>query len=154
MRGSKADDLIGEPDPKRFGRGKRTPQNKAFGEITLDSDSDDEISIISEKITPKPKKKMTLVRAPGKGKVPPPSAARKLPSNLVRVGAGKPGMSKPSSASGPSKKPTASAFDDDDEEDLTCKICHSSFWFKSQLVEHLTKNHNVDNPEKYFKKFS
>jgi len=154
---------ITQPDPKKFGRGKRTGSKPTFGgEITLDSDSsDDDIAIISEKITVKPKKKVVVVRGPGPGKgrgvtkVAPKSspAARKLPSNLVKVGGSKPVQARPVAPAAAPKKPTKTAFDDsDEEEDLTCKMCQSSFWFKSQLVEHLTNTHNVENPEKYFRK--
>ena len=121
----------------------------------------DDIAIISEKITVKPKKKVVVVRGPGPGKgrgvtkVAPKSspAARKLPSNLVKVGGSKPVQARPVAPAAAPKKPTKTAFDDsDEEEDLTCKMCQSSFWFKSQLVEHLTNTHNVENPEKYFRK--
>ena len=176
---------ITQPDPKKFGRGKRTPGaisyaddigaprerrpdrrpiGKTFGgEITLDSDSDDDIAIVSEKIVAKPKRKVTIVRVPAsqlnKGKSPGASlAARKLPSTLVRVGGSKPGpassrpqpktVAVPSSSS--SKKPADD--DDDEEEDLTCKVCQSSFWFKGQLVEHLKNTHKVEDTDKYFKK--
>jgi len=155
---------ITQPDPKKFGRGKRTGSKPTFGgEITLDSDSsDDEIAIISEKITVKPKKKVVVVRGPASGqkgkavtKIAPKAspAARKLPSNLVKVGGSKPVQARPVAPAAAPKRPTKTAFDDsDEEEDLTCKMCQSSFWFKSQLVEHLTTTHNVENPEKYFRK--
>ena len=160
---------ISQPDPKKFGRGKRTGPAASgggdqigmkrspggvkrkpmpIGEITLDSDSDDDIAIISEKIT-KPKKKITIVRvAPGKGKQTP--IGKKLPSSMVKVGSAS--KAKPVS-SGQVRKPAPveKVDDDDDDEDFSCRVCQAVFWFKGQLVDHLKSTHNVDNPDKYLK---
>ena len=160
---------ISQPDPKKFGRGKRTGPAASgggdqigmkrspggvkrkpmpIGEITLDSDSDDDIAIISEKIT-KPKKKITIVRvAPGKGKQTP--IGKKLPSSMVKVGSAS--KAKPVS-SGQVRKPAPveKVDDDDDDEDFSCRVCQAVFWFKGQLVDHLKNTHNVDNPDKYLK---
>ena len=160
---------ISQPDPKKFGRGKRTGPAASgggdqigmkrspggvkrkpmpIGEITLDSDSHDDIAIISEKIT-KPKKKITIVRvAPGKGKQTP--IGKKLPSSMVKVGSAS--KAKPVS-SGQVRKPAPveKVDDDDDDEDFSCRVCQAVFWFKGQLVDHLKNTHNVDNPDKYLK---
>ena len=40
---------------------------------------------------------------------------------------------------------------EDDDDDLTCRICMSSFWYKSQIVEHLSKTHSVKDPEAFIK---
>ena len=43
---------------------------------------------------------------------------------------------------------TPSMFDDDDD-DLTCRVCLSSFWYRTQLLEHLQKTHSVKDPDAY-----
>ena len=168
---------ISQPDPRKFGRGKRTgpgaggggadqigmkrsgsgAKRKPIGEITLDSDSDDDIAIISEKIT-KPKKKITIVRvAPGKGKQTP--IGKKLPSSMVKVGSTTKSQSKlirPKSLSSTvdqvkKPSPVAKIDDEDEEEDFSCRVCQAVFWFKGQLVDHLKSTHNVENPDKYLK---
>ena len=161
---------ISQPDPKKFGRGKRTGPGGSgrgdqigmkrsphgvkrkpmpVGEITLDSDSDDDIAIISEKIT-KPKKKITIVRvAPGKGKQTP--TGKKLPASMVKVGSAS--KAKPVS-SGQVRKPAPvveKVASDDEDEDFSCRVCQAVFWFKGQLVDHLKNTHNVENPDKYLK---
>ena len=40
---------------------------------------------------------------------------------------------------------------EDDDDDLTCRICMSSFWYKSQIIEHLSKTHSVKDPEAFIK---
>ena len=113
-------------------------------------DSDDDIAIISEKIT-KPKKKITIVRvAPGKAKGKQTSVGKKLPSSMIKVGS----TSKPKPmSSGQVKKPAPveKIDDDDDDEDFSCRVCQAVFWFKGQLVDHLKNTHNVENPDKYLK---
>ena len=166
---------ISQPDPKKFGRGKRTvpgasssgggdqigmkrngikrkPMAMPIGEITLDSDSDDDIAIISEKIT-KPKKKITIVRvAPGKAKGKQTPVGKKLPSSMIKVGsASKPKPMAMSSGQVKKPAPVEKIDDDDDDEDFSCRVCQAVFWFKGQLVDHLKSTHNVENPDKYLK---
>lgn len=146
---------VTQPDPKVFGRGKRTPKNE--GLITLDDDSDSDIEVISEKITKKPKKKITIVRVnsqQAKGRVAPHlvAASRKLPSNLVKVGgSSKSGVQVPRGVNVIPKKPVVVNDEEEDEDDFTCPICFKSFWFKGQLLECLKNNHNVEDPEKYLR---
>merc|ERR1719150_3626513 len=57
--------LVSAHDPKKFGRGKRTPQqrNSQFPEVRLidtDESSGDEIMVVSEKITPKTKMRLKM----------------------------------------------------------------------------------------------
>jgi len=138
------------PDPKNFGRGKRAskPSPRNFGEITLESsESDDEISIISEKITPKTKLKLVHNQ-------------KRLPSNMVKIGNAITGkrvtanfgkkMIQPQVKPQPAAPPKeVDPFEDD--EDLTCRICLNAFWYKSQIVDHLKTVHNVQEPESFLK---
>ncbi len=38
---------------------------------------------------------------------------------------------------------------EDEDDGLTCRMCLQSFWYKSQLTDHLKANHLVTDPEKY-----
>ena len=40
-------------------------------------------------------------------------------------------------------------FKDEDDEDLTCTMCLSSFWYRTELIEHMKSTHNVEKPEKH-----
>jgi len=40
-------------------------------------------------------------------------------------------------------------FADDDE--LSCKLCLSTFWYKTEIIEHLKADHNIDDPESFLK---
>ena len=37
------------------------------------------------------------------------------------------------------------------DEDITCEICSQAFWYKSQLYEHLEKDHDIHDPLNYEK---
>lgn len=41
--------------------------------------------------------------------------------------------------------------DDGDDEDLTCTMCLSSFWYRNELIDHMKNTHNVEKPEKHLK---
>lgn len=147
----KIDRTDSAPDPKNFGRGKRAskPSPRNFGEITLESSgsSDDEIAIISEKITPKTKLKLMHNQ-------------KRLPSSMVKIGNANKGkrvtanfgqkifqqIKKPEPVAPPKE---VDPFEDD--EDLTCRICLNAFWYKSQILEHLKTVHSVQDPEMYLK---
>eukprot|EP00092_Neocalanus_flemingeri_P007197 GFUD01007775.1.p1 GENE.GFUD01007775.1~~GFUD01007775.1.p1 ORF type:complete len:617 (+),score=219.18 GFUD01007775.1:50-1900(+) len=141
------------PNPKNFGRGKRAskPSPRNFGEITLESSSsEDEISIIAEKITPKTKTKLKLMQN-----------QKRLPSSLVKIGNTNNakrsyGIAGMKMNSAPFKKPEPAAppkevdpFEDD--EDLTCRICYNAFWYKPQMMEHLKSVHSVQDPDAFLK---
>ena len=38
-----------------------------------------------------------------------------------------------------------------EDDDLTCSMCLSSFWYKNELLEHMKTTHNVDKTEKKMK---
>jgi len=140
------------PDPKNFGRGKRAskPSPRNFGEITLESSSsEDEISIISEKITPKTKLKILHNQ-------------NRLPSTMVKIGNAK--NVKRTNASfvkkisplqlkkpEPPKPPPKEIDPFEDDEDLTCRLCLNAFWYKPQVLEHLKTVHSVTDPEAFVK---
>lgn len=150
----KVDSIDTQPDPKNFGRGKRTsrPSPRNFGEITLESSgsssSDDEIAIISEKITPKTKLKLlqnqrrhlsTMVKAgnANRGRKPNTNFGRKIIQPQVKK---------------PQPPPPPKEVDPfEDDEDLTCRICLNAFWYKTQIVEHLKTVHSVQDPEGFLK---
>ena len=37
--------------------------------------------------------------------------------------------------------------DDGDDDDLTCNMCLSSFWYKNELLEHMKSAHNIGKTE-------
>ena len=53
----------------------------------------------------------------------------------------------------PVKKPSR-PDDDDDDVNLTCPVCLSSFWYPNQTHEHMKNVHNIENPGKYIKEKS
>ena len=151
------------PDPKKFGRGKRTPRqnNDTFGGVTVvDTDeSEDEIMIVSEKITPKAKMRVQMRQQRGRGRGGMSLGflrGRGRGGNFGSRGGGVPtrgrGVSRPTGSVPVTKKPEAKvedAFGDDD--DLTCRVCLSSFWYKNQVVEHLQAAHSVKDPETFLR---
>lgn len=140
----KHDSIDTPPDPKNFGRGKREskPCPRNFGEITLDSSSssDDEISIISEKIVPKTKMRMIQNQ-------------KRFANQVMRMGSA---SSKKNSFNKKPVQPQIKKVEPikeedpfEDDEDLTCRICFSSFWYKTQILEHLIATHRVPDPEAF-----
>ena len=41
----------------------------------------------------------------------------------------------------PKKRPVV------DDDDLTCNMCLSSFWYKNELLEHMKNTHNIGKAE-------
>jgi len=122
--------------------------------ISHGDNSDDEIAIIEEKITPKTKmrlmhKKKIMAKGGGGAKT------------VIRVNSaqGKQLLRKIASTGAVPKSaiavPTSSAkkYDDDSDDDsqLTCSICLSSFWYANQTYEHMKSAHSIENPEKFIK---
>ena len=151
---SKPGSLETPPDVKHFGRGKRTskPLPRNFGEITLDdsssASSDDEICIISEKINPKTKMKFIQTQ-------------KRLPSSLVKTGKApqkKKQMSLSKKNLNPiaSKKPAQASKEEEedpfaDDEDLSCRLCLSAFWYKTEILDHLKTSHKIQDPESFLR---
>jgi len=159
------------PDPKKFGRGKRVskPSPRNFGEITLaDSSSDEEIAIISEKITPKTKLKLmqqknnktnaffqlknknAFLKHKNKVNSTKVGQIRTVKNGVSYVKTTSPQVSTESSKED-AKKPEEEKDFFEDDEDLSCRLCLSTFWYKTEIMEHLKQDHNVDDPEKYLK---
>lgn len=144
------------PDPKKFGRGKRTT-NSAFGAVTVvDSESDDEIMVVSEKITPKTKMRLKMKHQRRAGlSLGPPLVQGSGGTRGRGRGRGRPQtITRPTVTTTVIKKPeppkvAADPFEDDD--DLTCRVCLSAFWYKTQILEHLEKAHSVKDPESFLK---
>ena len=150
------------PDTKNYGRGLRGVKNfqlkprpilpKPFpaqmGPVTLDSDSDDdEIEVIAEKIIappPRHKVKIVKVRSGPLGPVRLGGASRS--SEKKKTVRGGPG---PGSASKKAAVEVSDPFAED--EDLTCRVCSSAFWFRSQILEHLADKHHVKDPETFLR---
>jgi hypothetical protein len=143
------------PDTRNFGRGKRTPKasNNVFGGVTLvdTDDSDDEIMIVSEKITPKTKLK--LIQKQQK------RTASGSSSVLVKkqiVGSGSL-LRKPTDIAAKNKEAAVTKTEDnldDDDDDLTCRVCLSSFWYKNEVMDHLQSVHSVKDPEAFLRQKS
>eukprot|EP00092_Neocalanus_flemingeri_P010384 GFUD01011192.1.p1 GENE.GFUD01011192.1~~GFUD01011192.1.p1 ORF type:complete len:641 (+),score=221.43 GFUD01011192.1:47-1969(+) len=143
------------PDTKNYGRGKRESRPPPRGSVITHNDNsdEDEIAIIEEKITPKTKmrlmhkKKMMAKEGGAKTVIRVNSAqGKQLLRKIVSTGA------VPKSASAVTK-PTIKkdADDSDDDSQLTCSICLSSFWYANQTFEHMKKAHSIENPEKFIK---
>jgi len=143
----------GSPDTRNFGRGKRTPKvnNQVFGGVTLlDTDeSEDEIVIVSEKITPKTKLKLMQKQIKRTISVTSSHQVKRkvmVGSNIQRkVNIGEAKKEETSAA-----KAEDSAFDED--ADLTCRVCFSSYWYRNHVLEHLKTAHGVKDPEEFLAK--
>ena len=149
--------ISNEPDTLNYGRGKRESKLPARGSVISYSDnSEEEISIIEEKITPK-----TKMRLLHKKKILAAKGSAGGAKTVIRVNSaqGKQLLRKiastgsvPKSASMVSS--SAVSKDDDDSDDdyqLTCSICLSSFWYANQTYDHMKSVHNVENPEKFLR---
>merc|ERR1719201_930385 len=107
--------------------------------------------VVSEKITPKTKmrvqmrqQKRQMASQGGRGR----GNFRGRPRGSRGRGAGRPPNNIPRKVE--SAKVDTPSFDDDDD-DLTCRVCLSSFWYRTQLLEHLEKSHSVKDPDAYLK---
>merc|ERR1712240_407385 len=127
-------------------------------------DDDDDIEIVSEKISHKTKlkilhrKKMQSMKpkavirvnsSQGKQMLKTISKTGKVPSSFSSSSASSSSTKIFSKTS--SKSPVSeSSLDKEDEDDgLSCPTCFSAFWYPSQTYEHMSSVHNIDNPEKY-----
>merc|ERR1719430_874115 len=140
------------PDTKNYGRGKRASRPPPLGSVITHSDnSDDEIAIIEEKITPKTKmrllhKKKILAKGGGAKTVIRVNSAQG--KQLLRKIASTGSVPKSAVTTSVTKK-----FDDDSDDDsqLTCSICLSSFWYANQTFDHMESAHSIENPAKFIK---
>ena len=137
-------------------------RNSQFAEVRLidsSESSEDEIMVVSEKITAKTKMRLQMRQQKRQLRIQQQLAAAQARGRGRGRGRGRPrgrGAGRPPSSNNSVvrkvevvKADTLSLEDDDD--DLTCRICMSSFWYKSQIVEHLSKTHSVKDPEAFIK---
>ena len=174
--------MLTPPDTKNYGRGLRQgiknsiqvarakprqilpkPGPASQATVTLDSDSDDEIEVISEKITPQSSRpKLKIVKVRSTTSQPVRSSFSKLSSSsssssqvVVKLGPNSKSSSEKSKTvklSQATKKDPVQVSDPfAEDEDLTCRVCHSAFWFRSQIVEHLASKHHVQDPEAFLR---
>ena len=127
--------------------------------VTLDSDSDDEIEVISEKITPQPlRPKLKIVKVRSTSQSTRPSLSKLSSSSsplVVKLGLSTKSnseKSKTAKVSQTAKKDPVEVVDPfAEDEDLTCRVCSSAFWFRSQILEHLADKHHVKDPETFLR---
>ena len=124
---------VKKPDPP-----KQTPTKAAKKRF----DDDDDIEIVSEKITPKTKMKIAQKKKMAKMK---PNAVIKVNSaqgkqmlkTIAKTGKVPKSLSSPSTMSSTTSIfSSSSGFGDDDEEEednLNCPTCFSAFWYPSQV---------------------
>lgn len=134
-------------DTKNYGRGKRTSKPVSKGAaLSMKDDSDDEICVLEEKITPKTKQKILqrkkLLAKGGSVKTVIRVNSSQGKQMLKKIAAS--GLV--SSAMNPF---SASNMEDEEDEQLTCPVCLSSFWYPNQTSEHMKSVHNIENPEKH-----
>merc|ERR1712179_903132 len=126
-------------------------------------DDDDDIEIVSEKISQKTKlkilhkkrmqsmkpKAVIKVNSPqGKQMLKTISKTGKVPHNMSSSAS--PSSSKTFSKTSSKSPVSESSIDKEDDDDgLSCPTCFSAFWYPSQTYEHMTSVHNIENPEKY-----
>ena len=140
-------------------------RHSQFPEVRLidsDESSGDEIMVVSEKITPKTKMRLQMRQQKRQKMASHQSGARggrgrgnfrgrPRGSSRGSRGAGRPPNNTPRKVEAAvAKVDTTPSFDDDDD-DLTCRVCLSSFWYRTQLIEHLEKTHSVKDPEAFLK---
>ena len=139
-----------------------TPSQISQATVTLDSDSDDdEIEVISEKITPRPARpKLKIVKVRSNALTTRPSLSSSSSSSHTVVKLGLSSKPRPSSEKFKTVKVSQQTAKKDpvevsdpfaEDEDLTCRVCNSAFWFRSQIVEHLASKHNVQDPDTFLR---
>ena len=122
---------------------KPTPPKQSPGKGSQKRfDDDDDIEIVSEKITPKTKMKIAQKKKLAKMK---PKAVIKVNSaqgkqmlkTIAKTGKVPKSLSTSSASSSTSIFSSSSGFGDDDEEEeednLNCPTCFSAFWYPSQV---------------------
>ena len=128
---------VKKPDPPKLKgpRGRPKKGGKVF------DDDDDDIEIVSEKISQKTKlkilqkKKMQSMRPKAIIKVN--SAQGKQMLKTIKTSGKVPASLSSSSASSSSKTFSSSASfgaDDDDDDGLSCPTCFSAFWYPTQVI--------------------
>ena len=115
-------------------------------------DDDDDIEIVSEKITQKTKMKIAQKKKMAKMK---PKAVIKVNSaqgkqmlkTIAKTGKVPKSLSSSSTSSTTSVFSSSSGFGDDDEEEeednLNCPTCFSAFWYPSQVGKHWFLNSQI-----------
>ena len=131
-----------------------------FAEVRLidtDESSGDEIMVVSEKITPKTKMRLQMRQQKRQMASQGARGASRGRGNWRGRPRGSRGRGRPPGANSTPRKVEAAvakvdipSFDDDDD-DLTCRVCLSSFWYRTQLIDHLGKTHSVKDPEAFLK---
>ena len=117
------------------------PKKPPSKEVKNRFDDDDDIEIVSEKITQKTKMKIAQKKKMSKMK---PKAVIKVNSaqgkqmlkTIAKTGKVPKSLSASSSSSTTSVFSSSSGFGDDDEEEddnLNCPTCFSAFWYPSQV---------------------
>ena len=130
-------------------------------------DSDDEICVVEEKITDKARRRAEhrkrLIAQKRRQLALQREAAKAGPKTVIKVNSaqGKNLIRKivatgsvPKQAMKAQTKKSFRLDDDDEDANLTCPVCLSSFWYPNQTHEHMKNVHNIENPGKYIKEKS
>ena len=104
---------------KKRQRKRKTPANK--------SKDEDEIAVLEEKITPKTKIRLMQNKMKTKSKT---SSVQDIFRRLAE-------FSK-------SVNTVDAVAESEDDSDLTCSVCMSSFWYNRELEEHMRTEHGLD----------
>ena len=127
---SESSDELPEGDDEYKPSIKKKRQRKKKMAATNNKD-DDEIAVLEEKIGPKTKMRLIQNKSTTKRKT---SSVQDMMKRLAEFAKS-------------ANNIDAAAEESDDDSDLTCSVCMSSFWYSRQLQEHMRTDHGMDKQQ-------
>ena len=127
---SESSDELPEGDEEYKPSSKKKRQRKKKTAATNNKD-DDEIAVLDEKINPKTK--MRLMQNKSK-KMRTTSSVQEMLKRITEF-------------SQSANTVDAAGEESDDDSDLTCSVCLSSFWYTRELQEHMRTDHGMDKQQ-------
>ena len=115
----------GDEEYKPSSKKKRQRKKKV---VAASSKDDDEIAVLEEKIGPKTKMRLIQNKCTTKRKA---SSVQEMMKRLAEFAKS-------------ANNIEAAAEESEEDSDLTCSVCMSSFWYSRQLQEHMRTDHGVD----------
>ena len=127
---SESSDELPEGDEEYKPSSKKKRQRKKKTDSTNNKD-DDEIAVLEEKIGPKTKMRLIQNKSTTKRKT---SSVQDMMKRLAEFAKS-------------ANNIDAAGEESDDDSDLTCSVCMSSYWYSRELQEHMRTEHGMDKQQ-------
>ena len=127
---SESSDELPEGDEEYKPSSKKKRQRKKKMAVTNNKD-DDEIAVLDEKINPKTK--MRLIQNKSK-KIRTTSSVQEMLKRITEF-------------SQSANTVDAAGEESENDSDLTCSVCLSSFWYTRELQEHMRTDHGMNKQQ-------